>query len=435
MLYVLFLSVVAFAIFIFAVRNRDILSPSLWACIMFALSIFVNILNADRWGSAYSLKAYGLIMLGLFMLFVGESFAKTFRIRKKRPRYAVSALSRQAAYSPIRINAITCAIIIIISLACLVIDVMLMNRISRSGNIFSELTSARSILASGEGSKGFLGRVVLATNRGISYYMIYVILYNMVLCRHKNRIVYYIPIVLFLLQAILTTGRTVFIRIIVYTFFIFVIFYISKYGTKGNKINKIVFIGIGALVVFFVLFTLIGKLLGKGIYNSALDVIYYYSGSSIYLFNQYIASGAQPESAFFGEHTLYGIYNVLHYIFPSIEHVKNPALDFMYIPHWYSNIYTAFRRYYQDFGLAGVIYMPLFLGMFYGYLEKKAKSDLNRRWNTIFYAYSIYPIIEIAIEERFLVNFVSFSTFFEVSVLYILYRFLNKIRFRIGVHR
>ena len=431
MIYVLFITVLVLAILNFITQRRDILSPSFWACVMFEISILVNILNVDRWGTSYSWKALIMIILGLSMLMMGEVCSKQFRIKEK-PREIQNRTDK--IDNPIFINSATMFVLICISLACLLIDIRIMTRITGSRNVFSALFSARNVLTTGEIKRGFWGRFALSVNKGIAFVLIYIVLYNGVLCQTKIKKSCLIPIALFCIEAILSTGRTLFIRIIAYSFIIFVLFYISKNGTKIQQLNRIVLIGIGALGVFIVIFTLLGKLIGKGQYDAALDVLYYYSGSSINLFNKYIIQVGRPDSAYFGEHTLYGIYNILHYIIPGIEHNSNPALETMYLPHWYSNIYTAFRRYYQDFGMLGMIIIPFCLGVFYGRLEMNAKTHLSNKWSAIIYAYAIYPIIEIAIEERFLVNFLSFSTVFELVVLYIMFKIVTRIRFTIRVH-
>ncbi|MBQ3293615.1 oligosaccharide repeat unit polymerase [Candidatus Saccharibacteria bacterium] len=427
MIYALFISVIVLGIFTFLLQKKDASSPSFLACVLFAISIFINLLNADRWGTSYSWKAYTLIMLGLTMIAVGEYVIKLILKSKKKDKIEPCyTRNKKIITSPINIGTITIATIIIISIACLLIDIKIMGNITGSSNVFSSLFSSRNVLTSGEVQRGLLGRIVLAANKGIALTLIYIIIHNKVLCEKRNKISYFIPIALFLTEAILTTRRTIFLRIIAYTFIVFIILYISKNGTKVQQLNKVMLIGIGALCSFMLIFSSLGKLIGKGQYDAPIDVFYYYSGSSINLFNKYISSGAEPESNYFGEHTLYGIYNSLHYISPSIQHNSNPALENTYLPHWYSNIYTAFRRYYQDYGIIGIVVIPFILGVFYGYLESKAKRNLGKPWNTIFFAYSIYPIIEIAIDERFLVNYISFSTFFEVTMLYIFYRFLAR---------
>lgn len=424
MIYFLFLLVLSIALFDYNIQRKDMLSPTLWACAVFLFSIFINILNVDRWGASYSWHATFYVIISLIMLMFGELFVK--RIKNfSLLGLDIEPKDKYNDYSPIIVDNMAMIVIVFISIICLIVDLRIMSRITGSNNVFSALLDARHALSSGEERRGFIGRVVLAVNKSLAYIFIYIILRNKVLCNYKNKTSYIVPVAIFCIDGILSTGRTLFIRVIAYSFIVFVIFSMLKNGTKSKHIGRIVLVALGAMFLLVLVFTYLGKLFGKGIYDSATDVFYYYSGSSIYLFNQYIVSGGKPNSEFFGEHTLYGVYNLLHYIFPSIEHNNNPALEMSYIPHWYSNVYTAFRRYYQDYGIAGLIIMPFILGVFYGNLEVNAYSRKDSDWKIIFFAFSIYPIIEMSIEERFLVNYLSFSTAFELTLLYLLFRFVN----------
>lgn len=74
-----------------------------------------------------------------------------------------------------------------------------------------------------------------------------------------------------------------------------------------------------------------------------------------------------------------------------------------------------------------------FLGMYYGGLELDSRDHMKSGWKTIFFAYSIYPIIEIAIEERFFMQYISFSTMFELLVFRCMYIIIMRCRFTLGV--
>lgn len=426
MIYLLFFLVLLLAIFCFFLLNRDLLSPSFWACIMFLIGIIINIINIYRWGDSYSIKSIDIIMLGLICIMCGEFIVTSLN----RPRYMI--LKKTLIYHDhknklIIINNVKLTVILIVMLACLFIDIRSMNRALNVDNIFTSLYGAAHTSTGGS----FIRRLVVAINKGFSYCFIYFIFYNKIICRSKIPKKFFLPIIIYCVNALINTGRIVFIRLIVYTLFLFILFYVRNHGNRMRQVLRVFIVGVVALMGFFLIFTLMGNLLGKGIYNSAIDVIYYYTGSSIYTFNQYVVQGGTSPS-YFGEHTLYGIYNILHYLISSIPHVNNPSLEVTYIPHWYSNIYTAFRRYYQDFGWAGMVVIPTFLGMFYTKLKIWAQSDETYGWKCIFFAYSIYPIIEIAIEERFFMTYLSFSTCFELVVMYCIYKFVMRVNLVFG---
>lgn len=425
MIYILFGVVLAIAIVDYIILRKDILSPSLWAAIMFLVSIIVNIINVDRWESDFSIKAMVIIAIGLISISLGEIIVRFFCNWEYYNNY-----NEKTKYRPIKVKQAKFFFLIIVQLVVLALNYNSITSLvgAHSDNV---LRSARNLYGGGAG-----GSIVLRMtefSKAIAYMFIYLIIYNKIICRTKINKWYVFPILIYFINGILSTGRTVFIRLIVYTFFLFTLFYVKTHGNKLKQLNKIFCIGILALFCFFIIFTAVGKLLEKGIYNTAIDVFQIYTGSSIYLFNQYIENPPKTTNSLFGEHTLYGIRNILSYIIPSVTHTSDPSLEFRYIPHWYSNIYTAFRRYHQDFGILGVIIICLMLGMFYSKLRINAGQDSQCGWKSIFYAWSIYPIIEIAIEERFFMNYISASSLFSLIIFLMVYYFVLKVN--IVLHR
>ena len=304
----LFICVLILTIFNYVLQERDDLSPSLWACIMFLISIFINILNTNRWGSNYSFKSAIIILIGLFSIIIGEFFVSKIFYPTLSRKYKLICANK-----PINLKFITLFWVILLSFFCLIIDLIIVMRISGTSDIFSSLYFLRNILISGEGSKGFIGRLVFATQKSIAFIFIFVLLYNKIICRAKLKLLYILPISLFIIEGILTTGRTIYIRILVYSFFIFIQLYVYKNSTKFIHLTKIALTGAMVLIVFFIIFTFLGKLIGKGIYNSSLEVFSYYAGSPIYLFNLYIDNvGQVTNNTLWGEHTFIGIYNILH---------------------------------------------------------------------------------------------------------------------------
>ncbi len=431
MIYVLFVLIILLSLFNYWFQKKDYFSASFLACIMFAFSVFINLINAYRWGTDYSWKAIRIIVLGLLMLSIGEHIIKSNFIIRVKKNHVYDDIKGKKCY-PIIINFTTMMIIIIISGICFWTGLKNLAKRLGTNEVFLSLRTARRLFTSGKINTGFAGRFTFSINKAIALIMIYIILYNIIICSKRLAISHIIPILIFAFQAIFSTGRTVYLRFIAYTFIVYGVLYVYKNGNRRRAHKKIIVIAVISLILFAIVFTYAGRVLGKGIYNSPIDVFYYYSGSSINLFNQYITRDMFQKNTIFGEHTLYGIYNALHYINPNIEHVVNPALEFTFIPNWNSNIYTAFRRYYQDYGIWGTMVICFFLGNYYGILETHAFKNIENGWKTIFYAYSMYPIIEIAIEERFLINYISFTTAFEMVTMYAMYMYITKFKFRIN---
>lgn len=426
MIYILFFSVVAIAIIDFIIY-RDVLSPLFLASIMFMISIWINILNVYRWGTEYSPKTILIIVSGLLAIGGGGVIVNLFYSHRRRPNKNIIC-----QYNLIQVETAKYVFLLAIQVMILIWDFYATKgQAGLATSIDGMLSSARHVAMTTGTGKGIVSRLI-GINKAIAYYYIYVLIYNRVICKQdKLKIAYFLPILIYVSDIFLSTGRTELIRILSYTFILFITMYIGEKRVKIKQLFKIFLVGVFVLSVFFVAFTLIGRLLGKGIYNTASDVFQIYMGSSIYLLNQYVISPGTSTNEFFGEHTLYGIYNILSYIVPGIEHTMNPALEFRYIPSWNSNIYTAFRRYYQDFDFVGMIIVCILLGIFYYVLREKSKMEKRYGWYVIFYAVSIFPIIEIAIEERFFMTYLSFSNMLDVFFLWLIYKFVTRTKLKL----
>ena len=147
-IHMLFICVLILRIFNYVLQERDVLSPSLWACIMFLISIFINILNTNRWGSNYSFKSAIIILIGLFSIIIGEFFVSKIFYPTLSRKYKLICANK-----PINLKFITLFWVILLSFFCLIIDLIIVMRISGTSDIFSSLYFLRNILISGEGSK------------------------------------------------------------------------------------------------------------------------------------------------------------------------------------------------------------------------------------------------------------------------------------------
>ena len=89
-----------------------------------------------------------------------------------------------------------------------------------------------------------------------------------------------------------------------------------------------------------------------------------------------------------------------------------------------TNVYTALKRYFEDFGMWGIVFIPLISGfcydIFYRYINKSEK-DLSK----IFYAMLIYPIIYYPIMEQMFTR-MHLGTVYEIMWMYVLFNILCK---------
>jgi oligosaccharide repeat unit polymerase len=108
-----------------------------------------------------------------------------------------------------------------------------------------------------------------------------------------------------------------------------------------------------------------GKSEGSIVYNISV-----YLGGGIGLFNDYVEKGGIATPGF-GVVTFVALYKFLkQFGFP--DYTNYFQFEFRY--DW-GNIYTAIRRYYQDFGMIGVIVCMTVFAIFFSYFYSVIKKD------------------------------------------------------------
>jgi oligosaccharide repeat unit polymerase len=263
-------------------------------------------------------------------------------------------------------------------------------------------------------------------SRCIAYYFAYAIVFNVVKKKfNKYNLLYFIPIIIYFFDLILSTQRA---NMIAFVSFVLIIYMIiirkEEVNTKKSNFRILKFGAVGA-VILVVVFTFLGLFTGKtqslGIINSLLI----YTGSSILALNQWLLD--PTTSAFFGESTLrlfyagigkFGfdvpIYN--EYFFEHVQIGENVR----------TNIFTPLRRYIQDYSYTGLFFIQFITGLIYGFFIKVLVNSKYAGLGLILYANFFYPIFSASIEERIMTNYLSLTTIYTVFYFVIIVIVFNK---------
>ncbi|MBE9900344.1 O-antigen polymerase [Enterococcus casseliflavus] len=428
MIYVLMVFLICIFLMAFMLSGGELLSPWVITTGMFILSSFVIVLNSYKWGTDYDVFAIILICSGLLFFGFGEITSRLI-VQQRFLNSPQRSTEKHRIIVPVHQLLFVILVMSIILFIDLRATMRAGNSIGSISDITSFLSNSRSALSGDGFSKGIASRLVVF-NKALGYIFTYICFYNLILFKSRYRLsLYIIPVLIFMGNALISTGRTEFLSFIIYLIMLILILLKSsnRWSVRGTlKVLKIVFFGI---LLFFILFTFVGRLGGKGIYNSPLDYIYYYTGSSLYLFNSFVGNydGSLHE---FGSTTLYGLFNLLNVLGFDIP-VGEVALEMSYIPHFYSNIYTAYRRYIQDYGIIGLLIIQYFLGLLYGGIFEKIRKFNLSNFTVILYCAQFFPIIEMVIEERFMVKILTSTNFLFLLLLYLSYRLLVNSNFEV----
>jgi len=125
------------------------------------------------------------------------------------------------------------------------------------------------------------------------------------------------------------------------------------------------------ILIILIGFCLILPLSGRKLNTNIISYLSYYFGISLPSLDMYLDNEiAKPE--FFGEETLRGIQTVLYKLNISdyIQPVSKEWLTFETKDNqiYHSNIFTSAKRYYHDFGWAGIIGCQMIFGFVFSYL-------------------------------------------------------------------
>ncbi len=143
--------------------------------------------------------------------------------------------------------------------------------------------------------------------------------------------------------------------------------------------TKTILISIGVLFVFFTYFQIL-RSNKQEVKDNKLKYDF---------FSQYVLSGIpafetiQPNSSkYWGQNTFRFFDAVAYKTGLSGTKPQPPILDFVYVDKnkdkkVFTNVYTTLYPYFKDFGYKGIFYFALLIGLFYGYIYKKALKKDN----------------------------------------------------------
>ena len=145
-----------------------------------------------------------------------------------------------------------------------------------------------------------------------------------------------------------------------------------------------------------------------------------YTGSSLAALNDFLNNFKGNNNEYFGQNTLFSIYRILKRFNHNIPNFY-PSYEFSYFVNMRTNIYSAIRRYIEDYGILGHFFITFFLGMFYGIFFDYTVYDKKKNFLLIMYATLSFPIYEFSIEERvlqFLIPSGFLNNFIFIGVVY-----------------
>ena len=423
MIYILLLTLCILTIIGLLFSNFNIISPFVISCIVYLISVFFIILNRDNWSIEITSKTTLIIISALIIFGLGEILSNNFWGKRRRNRGIIFS-NEKINISP-KVN----ICILIFSITILILYYFRIREIAiqvgyKSGQNLMIQYARLGILNMGI-SIGYLLAIGTFILRSLAYIYTFIYIYNKVIYTKSKKledIYLLIPIICYLIQYSLGGSRGGLIEYISYALSMW---YILKVKSNKNKIKNNINIikgGILALIIFFVVFAILGVIKGSKA-NEIKSTLSLYTGGSILALDKFLM-GPRNISSIFGKESLIGINNIL-YMLNIYPEESSRVLEFINIGNGYStNIYTALRRYINDFGYLGMLIIQFLLGFIMNFLTLIVTKIKRISYLDILYPTLFMILVYQSIDEQFLVSLFSTTQIFTVSITYILYKVL-----------
>lgn len=427
MIYVLFIGLLGMIGVAYIFANRNVLSPWVICCGIFLVSTVFAILNIENWQFTLQPVTVILILAALACLGFGENlitwlFQRQYAHAGRTPNQMSSLAGGQRL--PIHVPFFA-----VISLT-LVMAVLLLYYFRETyefslaggnpGGTELMLKYAREAKLNrlAEISRLY-GHVALLT-KAICYVFLYIFIYNFLNFGWKLRwLPLVLPVGMYIPFALLSTGRTEFIYLTVVIMVVGCYCYLQNNNWHYRCTFKIFLLAIIALSAFFLVFVLSGFLTGKTSFSTAFHSISFYTGMSIPSLDYWIQNPL-PDTPYIGNHTLFPIYSTLRTLGFDVPVLYEPY-EFVAFNGVSGNVYTAIRRYMEDFTVIGMLSMFTLLGALYSFILNWLKYRKESGFVLLCLAAYCYPLFEISIEERFFMSVFATKSVYQFVYMGLLY--------------
>ena len=451
--YMLLALILALLLITLKIVKGDYFFPAAIILEVYALSVFFAILEMDKWDSSISFETFNIFCTGILTYFITAIVTRMILKRTSKYRFTIGKLHMSSSSNnivvddekPITISVGVCIAVVSFSLLVLIVyfrDVRISSLSVAMFDSFSEMignfhdNSVMGTLEVGVSAFSNYGNMILAA---ISYILLYINVQDIVL-KHKlgflHRLLCWFPIIIFVFCSILSGARNPILQLIC-AFFILYYIMSSKFKQKSRKFRwKLALRIIVAVVLVLVVFSSLRGVVGRKSDYGFIDYIAKYVGGSIKLFDIFIGAKLTNMSGIWGKETFV---NVWRYIGSKTGNIEYTSL--LMNKEWRSykgfamgNVYTAFREYYFDFKIVGVVVLTAIHAFIFTFAYQKLMNSKNLiRSNKIcfpllLYAYVSQSLFYFSIDDRLYQAYLARNVVLTVLAMYIFIKIINKAR-------
>lgn len=405
--------------------NHDYMNPSIIMAGTYLISAFVLMLHTGAWGNI-SLTTFAYIIgANIIMLSIGYSL---------RPRFAAVTNSRGCIITDVQTY--------IIVLFNLIVGILFYKEVCRiayqvgaSSRISSIMSNYRRVMLFSEMSDTSVGfnQIVMQMMK-VSIGFAYVSLYKIIELtqtgyRIKDLKNYCFIIFSFLCIAWEQSSRLVYLQFILAGIVMIGVFSKSinlKVFYRNNKkiVNRILMVCIAFVFLFFVS----RNFLGRNITTKFWDYVSVYTSGSIVAFDQFLKNSSELLMSNIHQKETFGaIYRFL-YKLGIISYAESTSLDFVYIANsGKTNVYTAMRRWINDYGLIGMIVLQSIFAFFFSKLYRVTREK-RLPLVTLVYSFLFIAVATHFFDDMLYKNYCSMSFLIQLACFCLCYFFMEKVR-------
>lgn len=440
---VLLFILIVLLLFSVLIFNKEILAPSVVMLLMFILAGMVGLIRWNDWELYnYSFLSTMLLLIGIFCFTISSSIVQDIYITRKG-RLKCPPVRRNR----IEINGIVIFLFILIGILTNILYYITIKKIvEKLGFSVTSLSVIinhfRNIVDSdffeGKYTVSIIVKLIGWTITSIGIFSLFIFFHNLSFRVFKKRDYYLLVVaILWLTAMLLNSHRSYVLTALGESIYLLFFFENMYYGWKPSVSRKILNIGIKLFIFLIIIFIGMALLLGRFKSFSDMNIKDYttvYISSGIRNFDLFIKEPINQRE--FGYETFASLYRSINNRF-NLGYSVRTDLEFRYIGNLkISNVYTAFRRYYSDFGIFGIIIIPSILGAIFTSTYEKIKYRSKHGildFNILLFLYFCKGLFQMCIEETILDFEISLNGLYKILVLYFLYFFLIKNKYKIKI--
>ena len=416
MIYILFFILIIIYLVSYFVSQK-FFSPSCLICLSYIVAVYFAILNINVWKIDLSEKTFWIIIVGV-LAFVMQFVIIYFLYYGNRMN--VNKLKEKNKINQIKVDSKIINIFLIFETLSLLMYIYFSMKSMNVGlditKFFTKISSYRLMKIDGEEISGipFYVKQLIKLSKAFFCVYSYVIINNLIYANVKNikykiSIKYFFSFGLLVIISLFSASR---FDLAIMLTYVFMLYYILSYRHNNRKkvdLKKVIKLVTIIMVVIY-LFSATKELFGRTGEYTTIEYLSHYFGGSIELLDLYIRNPI-TKSDIWGKETFFAINNTLSN-FGVINAKYTIHLEWRYSNGVsLGNVYTAFRMYYNDFGMAGVIILQILLSFIFsiGYIKSLESKENGIDFGTIIYCYCIFSLVLHSYRDFFYSQIISIN--------------------------